>query len=58
MSLVWKSELFTESLGTHDYPMIGGGGGRRGEGGDDGGDRKGGRRGGKRRATKLTKQVG
>ena len=57
MSLVWKSELFTESLGTHDYPMIGGGG-RRGEGGDDGGDRKGGRRGGKRRATKLTKQVG
>ena len=41
MSLVWKSELFTESLGTHDYPMIGGGG-RRGEGGDDGGDRKGG----------------
>ena len=43
MSLVWKSELFTESLGTHDYPMIGGGGGeRRGEGGDDGGDRKGG----------------
>lgn len=43
MSLVWKSDLFTESLGTHDYPMIGGGGGgRRGEGGDDGGDRKGG----------------
>ena len=43
MSLVWKSDLFTESLETHDYPMIGGGGGqRRGEGGDDGGDRKGG----------------
>lgn len=43
MSLVWKSDLFTESLGTHDYPMIGGGGGqRRGEGGTMGGDRKGG----------------
>lgn len=41
MSLVWKSDLFTESLGTHDYPMIGGGGERRGEGGGDGGDRKG-----------------
>lgn len=25
MSLVWKSDLFIESLGTHDYPMIGGG---------------------------------
>ena len=42
MSLVWKSDLFTESLGTHDYPMIGGGGGRRGEGGDDGGIGRGG----------------
>ena len=50
MSLVWKSDLFIESLGTHDYPMIGGGGGRRGEGGamggigrgGEGGDRKGG----------------
>ena len=49
MSLVWKSDLFIESLGTHDYPMIGGGG-RRGEGGamggigrgGEGGDRKGG----------------
>ena len=37
MSLVWKSDLFTESLGTHDYPMIGGGGQRRGEGGTMGG---------------------
>ena len=44
MSLVWKSDLFTESLGTHDYPMIGGGGGggRRGEGGGDGGIGRGG----------------
>ena len=42
MSLVWKSDLFTESLGTHDYPMIGGGGERRGEGGGRWGDRKGG----------------
>ena len=39
MSLVWKSDLFTESLGTHDYPMIGGGGGgaKKGGRGDDGG---------------------
>ena len=43
MSLVWKSDLFTESLGTHDYPMIGGGGGKEGgKGGTMGGDRKGG----------------
>ena len=42
MSLVWKSDLFIESLGTHDYPMIGGGGGRRGEGGGDGGGKEGG----------------
>lgn len=41
MSLVWKSDLFTESLGTHDYPMIGGGE-RRGEGGGDGGIGRGG----------------
>ena len=37
MSLVWKSDLFTESLGTHDYPMIGGGGKKGGRGGGDGG---------------------
>ena len=37
MSLVWKSDLFTESLGTHDYPMIGGGGAKKGGRGDDGG---------------------
>ena len=37
MSLVWKSELFTESLGTHDYPMIGGGGEEGGKGGTMGG---------------------
>ena len=49
MSLVWKSDLFTESLGTHDYPMIGGGGKEGGKGGAMGGigrgrwgDRKGG----------------
>ena len=42
MSLVWKSDLFTESLGTHDYPMIGGGGGKKGGRGGRWGDRKGG----------------
>lgn len=42
MSLVWKSDLFTESLGTHDYPMIGGGGKKGGRGGGRWGDRKGG----------------
>lgn len=41
MSLVWKSDLFTESLGTHDYPMIGGGGKEGGKGGGRWGDRKG-----------------
>lgn len=40
MSLVRKSDLFTESLGTHDYPMIGGGG--EGGRGDDGGIGRGG----------------
>lgn len=43
MSLVWKSDLFTESLGTHDYPMIGGGGGKKGgRGGAMGGIGRGG----------------
>ena len=43
MSLVWKSDLFTESLETHDYPMIGGGGGKEGgKGGTMGGIGRGG----------------
>lgn len=42
MSLVWKSDLFTESLGTHDYPMIGGGGKEGGKGGRWGGIGRGG----------------
>ena len=40
MSLVWKSDLFTESLGTHDYPMMGGE--KKGEGGTMGGIGRGG----------------